>query len=145
GAPALGLLISLRSPSFDQNFDEDAVPGRAKERRREHWLARRARTLTKTPTDRRGLFLGYQLAGDHLLPQRGRKVFLPWKLARLPMLVIGATGSGKTETLLRLCHSTALATDTTIVYLDGKGDRENKQRFESLMRQAGRTVRSFPD
>lgn len=145
GAPALGLLISLRNPSFDQNYDEDAAPGRAKERRRERRLARRARTLTTTPTDRRGLFLGYQLAGDRFLPQRGSKVFLPWKLARLPMLVLGATGSGKTETLLRLSYSTALDTDTTIVYLDGKGDRENKRRFESLMRQAGRPIRSFPD
>jgi hypothetical protein len=145
GAPALGLIVSLRSPSFDQNYDEENASGRAQERRRERRLARRARTLTKTPTDRRGLFLGYQLGGDRVLPQRGSKIFLPWKLARLPMLVIGATGSGKTETLLRLCYSTALATETTIVYLDGKGDRQNKQRFESLMRNAGRAVCSFPD
>ena len=61
------------------------------------------------------------------------------------LLVVGATGSGKTETVLRLVDSVARTTDWTIVYIDGKGDQQTKQRFADLMTASGRRVWLFPD
>ena len=49
------------------------------------------------------------------------------------MLVCGATGSGKTETLLRLVWTIAKSSEARIWYMDGKGDRETAERFKGLM------------
>ncbi len=90
-------------------------------------------------------FLGYRLGGDPLLPQRRGRVYLP--LARLGhhLLVAGATGSGKTETVLRLLDSVARGSDWKIVFLDGKGDRETGLRCSALLEAAGRSVWRFPE
>ena len=145
-APMIALIISSKSSgSLEVQFEHRARRDRAQAQRRERRLAKRAFAHSATPEHRHGLFLGYHLGGDEFLPRRRGRVFLPWRLGEHPMLVIGATGSGKTETLLRLAASTVQATDTTVIYLDGKGDRRNKHRFEQLMLEAGRSVRSFPD
>jgi hypothetical protein len=60
-------------------------------------------------------------------------------------LVCGATGAGKTETLLRLAWAVAKGSDAPVFYLDGKGDRENAERFSGLMAGAGRETRVFPN
>jgi hypothetical protein len=60
------------------------------------------------------------------------------------LLVLGATGAGKTETLLRLAWTLAKSSDAPVWYLDGKGDSENAQRFAALMQDAGRTSTLFP-
>jgi hypothetical protein len=61
------------------------------------------------------------------------------------LLVCGATGAGKTETLLRLAWSVAKESDGLVFYLDGKGDRETAERFSGLMADAGRTTKVFPN
>jgi conjugal transfer pilus assembly protein TraD len=61
------------------------------------------------------------------------------------LLVCGATGSGKTETVLRLAYAVAKCSDAPVFYLDGKGDRETASRFCGLMADAGRTTRVFPN
>ncbi|MGH2409928.1 MAG: helicase HerA-like domain-containing protein, partial [Chloroflexota bacterium] len=61
------------------------------------------------------------------------------------LLVCGATGAGKTETLLRLVWAVANCSDAPVFYLDGKGDRENAERFAGLMADAGRNMRVFPN
>ena len=59
----------------------------------------------------------------------GRAVLLsPERLCR-HVLVCGATGSGKTETLLRLAWAVAKSSEAPVFYLDGKGDRETARRF----------------
>jgi hypothetical protein len=68
----------------------------------------------------------------------------PQRLCR-HMLVCGATGSGKTETLLRLAWTVARESDAPVFYLDGKGDRETAARFCGLMTDAGRQARVFPN
>jgi len=60
------------------------------------------------------------------------------------LLVCGATGSGKTETLLRLAWTIAKASAAPVFYLDGKGDTETAERFVALMADAGRQPSVFP-
>jgi hypothetical protein len=92
----------------------------------------------------RGLVLARRLAGERALPSLGRMVLLsPGALCR-HVLVCGATGSGKTETLLRLAWTTAKCTDAPVFYLDGKGDRDTAARFCGLMADAGRRTHVFP-
>jgi len=93
----------------------------------------------------RGFTLARRLAGERALPvDRGLVVFSPQRLCH-HMLVCGATGSGKTETLLRLAWVVAKCSDAPVFYLDGKGDRDTAQRFTALMNDAGRTPRVFPN
>jgi conjugal transfer pilus assembly protein TraD len=92
-----------------------------------------------------GAVLGVRLAGERALPTAGRMVVLsPTRLCR-HVLVCGATGSGKTETVLRLAWAIAQGSRAPVFYLDGKGDRETAARFVGLMADAGRTVRVFPN
>jgi conjugal transfer pilus assembly protein TraD len=93
----------------------------------------------------RGFALAMRLAGERALPvDRGMVLLSPQRLCR-HLLVCGATGSGKTETLLRLAWTVAKESDTPVFYLDGKGDRETAARFLGLMSDAGRQTRVFPN
>jgi conjugal transfer pilus assembly protein TraD len=92
----------------------------------------------------RGFTLAMRLAGERALPVDSGMVLLsPQRLCR-HLLVCGATGSGKTETLLRLAWAVARESDAPVFYLDGKGDRETAARFCGLMADAGRQARVFP-
>ena len=93
----------------------------------------------------RGVTLARRLGGERALPLDGGLVFLSADRLCHHLLVCGATGSGKTETLLRLAWGLAKSSDAPIFYLDGKGDRENARRFCGLMADAGREVRVFPN
>ena len=93
----------------------------------------------------RGFVVAERVSGERALPVLGRLVLLsPERLCR-HLLVCGATGSGKTETLLRLAWVVAKASDAPVWYLDGKGDSETAERFVALMADAGRTTRVFPN
>jgi hypothetical protein len=92
-----------------------------------------------------GFAFARRLAGERALPVDGGLVLLsPGRLCR-HLLVCGATGSGKTETLLRLAYAVASCSDAPVFYLDGKGDRDTAQRFVGLMADAGRSTRVFPN
>jgi conjugal transfer pilus assembly protein TraD len=92
----------------------------------------------------RGFTLATRLAGERALPvDRGLVLLSPQRLCR-HLLVCGATGSGKTETLLRLAWTVARESDAPVFYLDGKGDRETAARFCGLMADVGRQARVFP-
>lgn len=145
-APLLALFILYREPESSQLAAADAARDRRLLERTERRIARRAAATDTPPADRAGLFLGYRLAGDKLLPvRRGGRVYLPLPRLSHHLLVAGATGSGKTETVLRVADSLARTSDWTIVYVDGKGDRETMARFAALMNDAGRRVWLFPD
>ncbi len=93
----------------------------------------------------RGFTLATRLSGERALPvDRGMALLSPERLCR-HVLVCGATGSGKTETVLRLAWAVAKESDAPVFYLDGKGDRETAVRFCGLMADAGRTARVFPN
>jgi hypothetical protein len=92
-----------------------------------------------------GVTIASRLSGERALPvDRGLVLLSPERLCR-HVLVCGATGSGKTETLLRLAWTLARTGDAPVFYLDGKGDRETAARFCGLMADAGRTTRVFPN
>jgi Helicase HerA, central domain len=93
----------------------------------------------------RGIALATRLAGERALPVDCGMVLLSADRLRRHLLVCGATGSGKTETVLRLAWTIAKTSDAPVFYLDGKGDRETASRFYALMSDAGRTARVFPN
>ena len=100
--------------------------------------------LTGTVDGERGFVLARRISGERALPTIGRAVLVsPERLCR-HVLVCGATGSGKTETLLRLAWAVAKSTGAPVFYLDGKGDRDTARRFCALMADAGRQTRVFP-
>ena len=100
--------------------------------------------LTGMVDGERGFVLARRLSGEPALPTIGRTVLVsPGRLCR-HVLVCGATGSGKTETVLRLAWTVAKHTGAPVFYLDGKGDRDTARRFCGLMANAGRATRVFP-
>jgi hypothetical protein len=143
-APALAAALAVRARAALPSDPDGAA--RARLERAERGVARRAASGERPA---RGIddaaFLGYRLGGDPLLPVARGRVYLP--LARLGhhLLVVGATGSGKTETVLRLVDSVARASDWRIVFIDGKGDRETAERFAAIAQEAGRSVWRFPE
>ena len=60
-------------------------------------------------------------------------------------VILGASGSGKTETSMRIAHEVASKSEAQVFYLDAKGDRGSAERFCALMGAAGRAVRVFPN
>jgi Cdc6-like AAA superfamily ATPase len=142
-APLVALVLLARRPAGVE------TPVGERERRRaarvERQVARKARRDGEPPASEQTLFLGYRIGGDELLPTRRRRVRLPLRRLNHHLLVAGATGSGKTETALRIAYSLARSCDWRIVYIDAKGDRETRDRFTALMQQAGRRVWRFPD
>jgi Cdc6-like AAA superfamily ATPase len=138
---ALAIRYRYRPSRLARPLDESDRRRERIERR----IERRSRTAREQPADERGAFLGHKLAGDGLLPTRRGRVHLPLPRLAHHLLVAGSTGSGKTETVLRLAYSLAKASDWTVIYIDGKGDRQVKERFAALMEDAGRRVALFPD
>jgi hypothetical protein len=95
---------------------------------------------------RRHVVLGAAVSGD-LAPagsvwrtRRGPSggwVTIPAQELRLPGAIIGASGSGKTQTALRLAAETAGALGWQVIYLDAKGDYATAARYFAAMTAAG--------
>jgi hypothetical protein len=92
----------------------------------------------------RGFALAQRLSGERALPVDRGLVLLSQERLCHHVLACGATGSGKTETLMRLAWIVAKCSDAPVFYLDGKGDRDAARRFLGLMADTGRTGRVFP-
>jgi len=79
---------------------------------------------------------------------------LPWSIGPYAILppgelakhgvVIGGSGSGKTESLLRLAYIAAVVYGYRVFFIDAKGDPGTAARFLAVMRQAGVTSAMFP-
>jgi hypothetical protein len=108
-------------------------------------LRRRKRPTAVAPSPD-GAALGRRLSGGSALPVNASGVVVwPFEQIRRHAVILGASGSGKTETSMQIAHELATKTDAQIFYLDAKGDRGSAQRFVSLMRAAGRRTRVFPN
>jgi hypothetical protein len=93
----------------------------------------------------RELALAVRLSGEAALPlSRQGLVALSLEQLCRHVLVLGATGSGKTETLLRLAWGVAKGSGARVWYLDGKGDTQTAERFRGAMRETGREAMVFP-
>ena len=93
-----------------------------------------------------GVELGRRLAGQRVLSQSasGNSVWT-FEQMRRHALILGSSGSGKTETSMRIARQVAIGSDAPIFYLDAKGDRSSAERFCALMSSAGRRPRVFPN
>lgn len=83
------------------------------------------------------LTLGVFIKGDRFAPgvgvvRRGQWVLLDEALLNQHMLLIGAPGAGKTETLKRLIVEILRTTDRDIFFVDGKGDLNLAQQVAQL-------------
>lgn len=108
-------------------------------------LRRRHRMAPPVSPASEGAVLGRRLAGERALPLSGADLLWPFSDMRRHAVILGASGSGKTETSLRIAYEVARKSNASVHYLDAKGDRENAERFCALMRAAGRRVRVFPN
>jgi hypothetical protein len=108
---------------------------------------RTMRRASRTPVDAlEGAILGHRLAGEQVLPVgAGGALVWPFADMRRHAVIFGASGTGKTETSMRIAYEAATKSEAQIFYLDGKGDRAAAERFCALMNAAGRRVRVFPN
>ena len=100
----------------------------------------------RLPEQVRGqMALGLPIQGDlHEWIVRGLFVLPTHELSRHGV-VLGASGSGKSETLLRLAVGAARVLGWQVIYIDGKGDEDAGVRFVAAMKSAGvQRVKLFP-
>jgi len=89
--------------------------------------------------------LGVPVEGTLLDWIKNRLFCLPFEELVRHITVIGASGSGKSETLLRIAIVVAKALRWQVIYIDAKGDYKAAAKFLLLMQEAGITnVRMFP-
>lgn len=69
--------------------------------------------------------------------QDGEEYWMTYEEARQHMMVLGNTGSGKTEGLVSLLDN-AVAWGSGAIFIDGKGDVSLRARVRELLRSAGR-------
>lgn len=143
-APAVACGIELfRARSVEEVREREECRADRRRLRRE----RRARKAAGAPRPERcpaAFELGRHIDGDRLLPTRRCRVAIPLSRLEKTVLVIGAPGSGKTETLLRLAYGVADASDWLMFVVDAKGDERTQQRFAALMSHTGRRPAFFP-
>jgi hypothetical protein len=108
------------------------------------WAARKPESFSQ-PQGEPGVILGRWLGGERVLPTRGRDLVLPFDGLSRHVLILGASGAGKTETALRIADGVSGGSDAQVFYLDAKGDRATAERFIALMRRGGRRCRVFPN
>jgi hypothetical protein len=103
-------------------------------------------TLRKLQTERRSF------VGD-LAWNRNGLFILPFKALRHHVVCLGASGSGKTETLFRTAYGACKIYRQQVIYLDLKGESkrgeeredDNAARFVAAMRAAGaQRIAVFP-
>ncbi len=109
-------------------------------------LRRRNRRAAPAAPSIDGAELGRRLAGERALPlSPGGRLIWPFADMGRHAVILGASGSGKTETSMRIAHELAAKSDAQVFYLDAKGDRRSAERFSALMAASGRRVRVFPN
>ncbi len=85
--------------------------------------------------------------GDFMTWRRGNWVGFPAYDLGEHTVCVGSSGSGKTETLLRLAYGARKVYGRQIIFIDAKGDerQETAARFVAAMRAAGaQRIRMFP-
>ena len=143
--PAIASAIELFRPRSVEELRERDERRTERARRRRERRARRKVGATEPPRRPDGFEIGRHIEGDKLLPVRRGRVVMPLARLEKTVLVIGAPGSGKTETLLRICAGVAKASDWSVFVIDAKGDRRTQGRFAQVMNQRALRPRLFPE
>lgn len=102
--------------------------------------ARRS-TATSTPRAKDQLYIGVALTTDHYpaetqVTQNTSGLSIAANSLYQHTLITGASGSGKTQTLLRLIDQLARNTDVAIYVVDGKGDEAFAQQVARVIHDA---------
>ena len=143
-APVFGLVFELvRSPHVEELRDR-AERRQARRRARRERRARQAVGIHDCVGAPVGFTLGRHVEGERLLDVRRGRAVMPLDRLAKTVLVVGAPGSGKTETLLALAGGVAACSDWQVFVLDAKGDPSTLRRFGDLMRATGRAPKLFP-
>lgn len=91
------------------------------------------------------IVLGVPVEGTLLDWIKNRLFCLPFEYLARHAVVLGASGSGKSETLLRIAIAVAKILKWQVIYIDAKGDYKAAAKFLLMMRDAGITnIRMFP-
>ena len=143
-APVAAVIVDLFRPGTVEELSDRDERRTDRMRNRRERKARRAVGAPKPERRPAGFELGRHVEGDRLLPTRRGRVSMPLGRLEKTVLVIGAPGSGKTETLLRLAHGVAHESEWCVFVIDAKGDPNTQSRFADMMHQAGREPRLFP-
>ncbi len=145
-APGAAFLIHLFSTqSAGQHLLKEREQ-RATALRRASKRAQRRMARRHLPDQvRKQIVLGLPVQGDlHEWVAKGLLILPTAELSKHGV-VIGKSGSGKSETLLRLAIGAARILRWQVIMIDGKGDHEAGLRFLAAMKSAGiQRVKMFP-
>jgi hypothetical protein len=140
--------IALAWNTFRPKTMEEQVQARdaqaaAKEQRQRTKAQRNAANAPATVGS--SMVLGSIIAGDLHQWQRQQWLVYPERELSQHAVAIGASGSGKTETLLRIASLAAQVYGWQVIYLDAKGEEKTAARFLAAMQAAKlQTVPYFP-
>jgi hypothetical protein len=155
-APVMALVFDLvRGKSIDEKTATDERRKERARRRRMRSARKRARKIAESTApedtvrgsgDKQTLILAAKASGEWsgFEDRSGRAGLMRDALLR-HVAVIGGSGSGKTETLLRIAYLAAQA-NYSVFYIDAKADRPTMERFRALMAAAATGLTGvFPD
>lgn len=151
-APFLGGAMDFfkkleRALRTGDTVDDKLAYSQEQEAQRQRQLEMRAKQQAgrePKPAQQPELFLGTMMRGDSLptrkqdsidLHQRGNWIVLEDGLLNEHMFILGATGAGKSTSLLRLCAEILKNTDRDLIIVDGKGEEELAQQIRTLVWQ----------
>jgi len=89
------------------------------------------------------LFLGTYLKGDIIPTYLGFSTTSGWmtmenRLLNQHVFILGTTGAGKSETLLKIIEQVLQNTNRNLYFVDGKGDLEFAMKVATLIAKSGR-------
>ncbi|GHO91550.1 hypothetical protein KSF_015980 [Reticulibacter mediterranei] len=165
GTPFVGFWFEITS-HMTSNTTKQLVQ---QEHRREHAIARaqqQARKRTRQPEQVADVVGDAMVVGIPIkdveqgsIPMRDpfwtrhKRFTFPLSALRLHSTILGTSGSGKTETVFRICYGARKAYKLQVIYLDAKGEtkreeeqaEDNAARFVAAMTAAGaHNVKVFP-
>ena len=123
-APTIACGVELFRPRSVEELRERDERRVERVRRRRERRARKAAGVREPERRPASLELGRHIDGDRLLPTTRGRVRLPLARLEKTVLAIGAPGSGKTETLMRLAYGVAATSDWLVFVVDAKGDEQ---------------------
>ncbi len=112
------------------------------------WRARRKAMSVPITVNKnvKNVVLGTPIRGDMYACVQNGIFAYPTNLLDKHGVIIGESGSGKTETMLRIAFGAAKEHNWKVFYVDAKGDRDTATRFLDVMGKAGKhNVTMFPD